>query len=210
MANVEEMDCFALDQAFWEWWMGVGPFMDNEGFIFQPQPYQPQPEALLMYNATTHSNALTFADLGQGGLRCNLGLISEGQFSSPGCANLTPYDVVQYGEAPACSAMTAVLRVNNNPSSTYNPQVLPSTSSTKNNKRKFKDHVGCFSIRKDAAEHKRKRQAFDPKTRQEVALMRRLGPCTRCSIKKVKVSDLPRIEQAMHLMIASANFQAHA
>jgi hypothetical protein len=203
MANIEEMDRFVLEQAFLgrPWSMGAGPFVDDEGFYFQPQPHQPQPEALLTYNTTIHSNALSFSDVSQGGHRSGLGFAIERQSSTSGSEDLATYDTVQYGEALVSSSMIAVLPVNNNRPSVDKPQVSARRSSI-NNKRKFEDHVGRFSIRGGAEEYKRKRQAYDQETREEVALMRIVGPCSRCQAKKVKVRCFPNLGFRVHLTFA--------
>ncbi|KAE9375236.1 hypothetical protein N431DRAFT_196566 [Stipitochalara longipes BDJ] len=60
------------------------------------------------------------------------------------------------------------------------------TPSRNRNKRKLEDHVGCFSVRSNAEGNRRKRQAFDPATRKDVALMRKVKPCSRCKARRVK------------------------
>jgi hypothetical protein len=208
MANIEEMDYFVLEQMLLErpLWMEFDPFVDDEGFYSQPQP-QPHDaplEDLLTYDTTTHSNAPLPSNVGEGALGCDLNFLSERQSEALGSTDFATLVAAQYDEAPTYSSMTAALRVNNNRSSTNNSSASPSRSSN-SNKRKLEDHVGCFSIHSASEENRRKRQAFDPETRKDVALIRIVKPCLRCKIRKVKASVPPNFSCALHLMIFSAN-----
>jgi hypothetical protein len=145
-------------------------------------------EEILTYNTTVNPNALPYLTVDQGIQRWDLEAPSERQ-PPPPPGNFESYVAAQYDEAPAWSNTTAVATVNSNDSSASH--ISASSSSSSGNKRKLEDHVGVFSIRSNSEENRRKRKAFDPDTRKEVAVVRRVGSCSWCKARKIKVSALP-------------------
>jgi hypothetical protein len=131
------------------------------------------------------------------------------QPSQPG--GFETYVASQYDDAPAwsdTSHTTAVVSFNDNDStrnyasqltnrsgcSASNANQASSKPNRTKNKRKLEDHMGCFPVRSNTEGSRRKRRAFDPATRKEVALMRKIKPCSRCKARRVKVSPSQDLE----------------
>jgi hypothetical protein len=131
------------------------------------------------------------------------------QPSQPG--GFETYVASQYDDAPAwsdTSHTTAVVGFNDNDSTmnyasqltnrsgsgASNANQASSRPNRPNNKRKLEDHIGCFSVHNNTEGSRRKRRAFDPATRKEVALMRKIKPCSRCKARRVKVSPSQDLE----------------
>jgi hypothetical protein len=187
----------------------VGTLVQDEGLNAppQPQPHQPRLEEIFTYNTTVDPNALPCLPVEPGSQRWDLEVPSEQQ-PPPPPGNFASYIAAQYDEAPAWSNTTAIATVNSNDSSTNH--VSASSSSSNGNKRKLEDHVGVFSIRSNPEENRRKRKAFDPDTRKAVAVVRKVGSCSRCKARRIKVSDVPDLMLPSDLIMSSATFQAHA
>lgn len=185
--------------------MDTGNFITDEGFNVPTmlQPYRPQPEEFPTYNATVHSNVFSTSAIDQEGLDTEFEYPPEEQPTASWSENVATYVATTYGEAPAWSSITALVRVSHNNStnnvafttasssgSRNHPKTNCATPSSKGsgNKRKLEDYVGCFSILIHPEDNKRKRRAFGPEERKDVAIKRKVKACSRCKGRKVKVS----------------------
>jgi hypothetical protein len=199
------------DQLNWEypWWMEIRTFVQDEGFNVQPQPqpHQPQLVEILTYNTTVHADELSYYRVDQEGLDLEF----KGPVRRPPTAswseNVATYVTAQYDEAPAPSSTTALVRVNHSRSSTTHASA---PIFNRGNKRRLEDHVGCFSIHDNSEGTSRKRRAFDPDARKKVAVIRKVGSCSRCKARRVKVSFGLDFALKLHLTISSATSRAHA
>jgi hypothetical protein len=200
MANFEEMDLTPIDQLDLELLLllDLSPFSQDAGFSApppQPQAGQLQPEEFPTYDATVYSNELLLQNVGPDYLMWGLDRSSERQLTVLEPRDMAPIlsdQRFQFDEAPARSSITTMLLANN----TRQSITGASASSLSRNKRKLEEHVGCFSIYNNPAETRRKRQAFDPSRRKEVALMRKVKPCSRCKARRIKVSTKTYLVQA--------------
>jgi hypothetical protein len=196
------------------WWMEARTFVDDEGFNVQPQPHQPQLEEFPTYSTTIHSDEFSYSGVGQEANYLEFEVPIVRQPTASWSENVATYVAAQaqYDEAPAPSSMSAVAHVNNSGASTNHsrsnqPSAITSSSS---NKRKLEEHVGCFSIYSDPKENRRKRQAFDQETRKKVAMIRKVGSCSRCKARRVKVSFGPDFVLTSLLIPSSAISQVPA
>ncbi len=67
---------------------------------------------------------------------------------------------------------------------------ISSTTSLKSTKRKIDDFSSSFSAVENSSQPQRKRQAFSPERREQVAKTRKIRACQRCKMRKLSVSFL--------------------
>ena len=207
MANLNDLDLTPFNQLDWEVLlrMDLASFSPVAGFnVPQPRtlPDQNPFVEFFSYNTTFHQNVLAQPMSSSDDLRWDSTTITKRQTPLPQLGNFATYVAAQYDEAPAWSTTTALVDLNDNNSAANNASQITNrsgsnasstnqtspTSSRTRNKRKLEDHIGCFSVRGNGEGSRRKRQAFDPATRKDVALMRKVKPCSRCKARRVKVS----------------------
>jgi len=182
--------------------------MYDEGLdaLPQPQPHQPQLEEGFSYNTTVDSNVLQYQNFSQGDQVWSLEIPGEDQpLPPPPLGSAANYGSAQFDQAPAWSNTAATLSGNSNHASnlTSNP-ILFSTASRGNN-HAIEDHIGVFSIRSNQEENRRRRRAFDPETRRKVAMLRKVGSCSRCKARRIGVS----IPKRVHGTVASDHIKCN-
>jgi hypothetical protein len=81
----------------------------------------------------------------------------------------------------------------------------PSSNSSRNlQKRKLEDMMQTFSAVPDNSDNQaseKRRKNYDPKTRKKVALIRKIGPCKRCGVHRIAVSEVINSSLATFLMV---------
>jgi hypothetical protein len=67
---------------------------------------------------------------------------------------------------------------------------ISGNASLKSAKRRFDDCLSSFSSGENPSQQQRKRQAYAPERREQVAKMRKIRACQRCKMRKLTVSSL--------------------
>jgi len=226
MANLNDLNLTPLDQLDWELMlrMDLAAFSPVAGFnIAQPRPLPDQNPfvGFLSYNTTFHQNVLANPNSGPDNLRWDSATVPvperQPTFQQPD--NFETYVAAQQDDGPAWSDSSALVGLNESNSTLNHASELTIRSGNKNSyvnqassarsrakeKRKLEDHMGCFSVRSNAEGSRRKRQAFDPAKRKDVALMRKVKPCSRCKARRVKVSLGQSLLLPSHLLITTVS-----
>jgi hypothetical protein len=70
---------------------------------------------------------------------------------------------------------------------TLQPQMQDQDDKDESQKRKWRDSIVVFPANPDVNPVQKRRRAFDPARREEVALNRMIGACTQCKMRKGRV-----------------------
>jgi hypothetical protein len=177
-------------------------FMYDEGLNVptQPQPHQSQLEESFSYNTTVDSHALQHQTANQADERWGLGVRGENQpLPQPGSS--VNYGTAQYGQAPAWSNTAATVSEDSNHASNLTSHAVASSTGSRGNNHTLEDHIGVFSIRSNPEENRRRRRSFDPEMRRKVAMLRKVGSCSRCKARRIRVSVPTKVMVPSHLII---------
>jgi hypothetical protein len=165
--------------------------MYDEGLnaLPQPQPHQPQLEESFSYNTTVDSNVLQYQNSNQGDQVWSLEVPGEDQtLPLPLLGSSANYGNAQFDQAPAWSNTAATLSEHSNHTSNLTSHAITSSTGSRGNNHTLEDHIGVFSIRSNQEENRRRRRAFDPEARRRVAMLRKVGSCSRCKARRIRVS----------------------
>ncbi|PMD15544.1 hypothetical protein NA56DRAFT_753817 [Hyaloscypha hepaticicola] len=192
MADNAAMDFNQIDG--FDFWghmalMEDGTFMYDEGLNAppQPQPHQPQLEESFSYNTTVDSNVLQCQNANQGDQRWSLEVPGENQpLPPPPPGNSENYGTTQYDQSPAWSNTSSTVNGDSNHASNLTNHAIVSSTGSRGNNHTLEDHIGIFSIRSNPEENRRRRRAFDPETRRKVAMLRKVGSCSRCKARRIR------------------------
>jgi hypothetical protein len=189
--------------------MDDGTFMYDEGLNAppQPHPHQPQLEESFSYNTTVDSNALQYQDANQGDQRWSLEVPVENQpLPPPPPGNSVDYGTAQYDQSPAWSNTATTVNGDSNRATNLTNHAVASSTGSRGNNQTLEDHIGVFSIRSNLEENRRRRRAFDPETRRKVAMLRKVGSCSRCKARRIRVSVPTRLHGAVASDDIKCNF----
>ncbi len=128
------------------------------------------------------------------------------QLPPPPLESSVNYRTAQYDQSPAWSNTATTVTGNSNRASNLTNQAVASSTGSRGNNQTLEDHIGVFYIRSNPEENRRRRRAFDPETRRNVAMLRKVGSCSRCKERRIRVSVPTRIHGAVASDRIKCNF----